>query len=180
MRLACDTIREQVFERVRAARGLPDAKLSLGDGRVLAGGAPAGRIEGGLVTGMGHAVMEEVHMQNGIMQNASFTDYLIPATLDVPSIVSEFVERAEPGVPYGAKGAGEVPAIAAAAAVVSALRAATGRELNRIPVRPGDLAGLAPPVTSPGPPPAPQVPGSRPMPEYHGRGAGQQDLMHGR
>jgi hypothetical protein len=36
------------------------------------------------------------------------------------------------------------------------------------------------PATSAGPPPSPQVPGPRPVPEYYGKGAGQQDLMHQR
>lgn len=139
-----------------------------------------GQVEGGLVMGMGHAVMEEVQLSGGIMINASFTNYLIPTTLDAPPIVCEFTEHAEPGTPYGAKGAGELPAIPATAAVVNALRAATGRELNRVPVRPDDLAGLAGPATSAGPPPSPQVPGPRPLPEYHGRSAGQQDLMRPR
>lgn len=253
LQLACDAIREELFQRARASRGLDGAALSLEGGRVLADGLPVGaieeflgapitaarvfhhrktqpldewgqgdvhpffafvaeravvdvdvdlglvrvvqlavvedvgrainpaglegQIEGGAVIGLGHAVMEEVRVENGIMKNASFTDYLIPTTLDVPPIVSEFVEHPEPDVPYGAKGVGEVPTIAAAPAVVSALRAATGRELNRIPVRPDDLVGLAPPVASSGPPPAPEVPGPDPVPEYHGRGTGQQDLM---
>jgi hypothetical protein len=62
-------------------------------------------------------------------------------------------------------------------AIVAALRAATGRELNRVPVRPDDLIGLSPPVRSGGPPPVPDVPGPEPVPHYAGLGAGQQDLM---
>jgi len=139
-----------------------------------------GQVEGGVVIGMGHALMEEVRLTDGVMKNASFTDYVIPTTLDVPPIVYEFIEIPEPGVSYGAKGVGEVPTIAAAPAIVSALRAATGRDLNRIPVRPDDMAGLTPPRASSSPPPSPAVPGPRPIPEYHGRGAGQMDLMRKR
>jgi hypothetical protein len=40
-----------------------------------------------------------------------------------------------------------------------------------------DLVGLAPPVASNGPPPAPAVPGSEAVPYYLGLAAGQQDLM---
>jgi len=55
-------------------------------------------------------------------------------------------------------------------AVVAALRDATGRAPNRVPVRPDDLAGLAPPAASPGPPPAPDVSGPAPMPRVSGLG----------
>ena len=44
--------------------------------------------------------------------------------------------------PYGLKGVGEPPTVVSTAAVVSALRAATGRELTRVPVRPDDIAGI--------------------------------------
>jgi CO/xanthine dehydrogenase Mo-binding subunit len=56
--------------------------------------------------------------------------------------VSELVEEPEPDAPYGAKGVGEPPTVVSTAAIVSALRAATGRELPRVPVRPDELAGL--------------------------------------
>jgi hypothetical protein len=64
----------------------------------------------------------------------------------------------------------------APAAVAAALRAATGRELNRIPVHPDDLVGLNPPVSSSGPPPAPDVPGNQPVPHYAGLDGGQVEL----
>lgn len=139
-------------------------------------GGLEGQIEGGAVIGMGQATMEQIQLRDGRIANPDFTDYLIPTTLDALPIVTEMIEEAERGTAYGAKGVGEIPAIAATPAVVNALRAATGRELNRIPVRPGDLIGLAPPAATSGPPPAPDVPGPRPVPEYYGQG-GQQDLM---
>ena len=52
------------------------------------------------------------------------------------------VEDPEPEAPYGVKGVGEPPTVVSTAAVVSALRAATGRELARVPVRPDDIVGL--------------------------------------
>jgi CO/xanthine dehydrogenase Mo-binding subunit len=55
-------------------------------------------------------------------------------------VVSELVEDPEPDAPYGVKGVGEPPTVVSTAAVVSALRAATGRELTRVPVRPDDIA----------------------------------------
>ncbi|HEV8621792.1 MAG TPA: xanthine dehydrogenase subunit D [Actinomycetota bacterium] len=128
-----------------------------------------GQSEGGTAMGLGLAVMEEIQVTDGIIGNASFTDYLIPTILDMPPVMTEIVEAPEPEVPYGVKGAGENATIVATAAIVSALRDATGRQLNRVPVRPDDLVGLVPPVTTGGPPPPPDVPGPEPMPTFFGQ-----------
>ena len=104
--------------------------------------AVRGQIEGGTAQGLGLALMEEIQTRDGLITNASFTDYLIPTTLDMPPVVSELIEEAEPDAPYGVKGVGEPPTVVSTAAVVAALRAATGRELSRVPVRPDDIVGL--------------------------------------
>jgi xanthine dehydrogenase D subunit len=135
-----------------------------------------GQIEGGTAQGLGLALMEEIQVNEGRIRNASFTDYLIPTILDMPPVVSELVEEPEPNVPFGVKGVGEPSTIVAPAAIAAALREATGRELNRIPAKPDDLIGLSGPATTKGPPPSPEVPGPRPIPEYVGLGAGQQEL----
>ncbi len=138
-----------------------------------------GQIEGGSAQGLGLALMEEVQLRDGQIRNASFTDYLVPTILDMPPVVSVLVEEPEPEVPYGAKGVGEPSTIVASAAIAAALRDATGLELNRVPVRPDDLAGLVPPVVSSGPPAAPDVPGPEPVPKMHGLAAGQQEIGGG-
>jgi CO/xanthine dehydrogenase Mo-binding subunit len=104
--------------------------------------AVRGQIEGGTAQGLGLALMEEIQTRDGLITNASFTDYLIPTTLDMPPVVSELIEEAEPDAPYGVKGVGEPPTVVSTAAIVAALRAATGRELSRVPVRPDDIVGL--------------------------------------
>ena len=111
-------------------------------GKALNPQAVHGQIEGGTAQGLGLALMEEIQTRDGLITNASFTDYLIPTTLDMPPVESELIEDPEPDAPYGAKGVGEPPTVVSTAAVVSALRAASGRELCRVPVRPDDLAGL--------------------------------------
>ncbi|TMK69352.1 MAG: xanthine dehydrogenase subunit D [Actinobacteria bacterium] len=111
-------------------------------GRAVNPSAVEGQIEGGTAQGLGLALMEEIQTRDGLITNASFTDYLIPTTLDMPPVASELVEDAEPDAPYGVKGVGEPPTVVSTAAVVSALRAATGRELARVPVRPDDIVGL--------------------------------------
>ena len=146
-------------------------------GRVLNPAGFEGQVEGGTAQGLGFALMEEVQVQQGIIRNPSFTDYLIPTILDVPPVVSVAIEVPEPGVPYGLKGIGESPTVVATAAIVAALRDATGRELNRVPVTPDELAGLRGPVTGSPPPPPPEVPGQWPVPYYHELSSGQQRLM---
>jgi CO/xanthine dehydrogenase Mo-binding subunit len=98
-----------------------------------------GQIEGGTAQGLGLALMEEIQTRDGQILNASFTDYLIPTMLDMPPVVAELVEDPEPDAPYGVKGVGEPPTVVSTAAIVSALRDATGRPLTRVPVRPDDV-----------------------------------------
>ncbi len=146
-------------------------------GRAINPQSVFGQIEGGTAQGLGLALMEEVQLTDGLIKNASFTDYLIPTVLDMPPVLATLVEEAEPEVPMGAKGVGEPSTVVSTAAIVAALRAATGCDLNRVPVRPDDLIGLAPPVATAGPPPSPHVPGPAPIPKYHGLAAGQQEIM---
>ena len=108
--------------------------------------AVEGQIEGGTVQGLGLALMEEIKTQDGVISNASFTDYLIPTMLDVPPIEIALVEEPEPDAPYGIKGVGEAPAVVSTAAVASALRNATGLELPRVPARPEDIAVSEPAI----------------------------------
>jgi CO/xanthine dehydrogenase Mo-binding subunit len=99
-----------------------------------------GQIEGGIAQGLGLALMEEIQTRDGLITNASFTDYLIPTALDMPPVETVLIEDPEPAGPYGVKGVGEPPTVVATAAVVAALRAATGRVLTRAPVRPDEIA----------------------------------------
>jgi xanthine dehydrogenase D subunit len=101
-----------------------------------------GQIEGGIAQGVGHAVMEEVVIDGGVVRNASFTDYLLPTCLDAPAVEAVLVEEPSPWGPFGAKGMAELPTMSATPAVVAAIRAATGRPLPRVPVRPEDITGV--------------------------------------
>ena len=108
-------------------------------GKALNPQAVHGQIEGGTAQGLGLALMEEIQTRDGLITNASFTDYLIPTTLDMPPVTVELIEDPEPDAPYGVKGVGEPPTVVSTAAVMSAMRAATGRDLNRVPVKPDDI-----------------------------------------
>jgi xanthine dehydrogenase D subunit len=119
-----------------------------------------GQIEGGIAQGLGLALLEEIQIKEGKIQNASFTDYLLATILDMPPVKAEILELADPEAPYGLKGVGEPPTIASTPAIVAALREATGQELARIPVKPEQIVGLAKK-----PPDRPPQPGSRAAPD---------------
>ena len=99
----------------------------------------AGQIEGGIAQGLGLAVMEEIVVTEGRVRNPSFTDYLLPTALDAPDVVMRLVEEPEPLSPLGAKGVGEPPCISVTPAIANAIRNATGRTIDRVPVRPQDI-----------------------------------------
>ncbi len=110
-------------------------------GRAMNPQAVVGQIHGGSAQGLGLAVMEEIQVVDGLLRNPSFTDYLIPTILDMPPMQVEVLELADPHAPYGLRGVGEPPTISSTPAIVAAIRAATGLELTRIPVRPEHLTG---------------------------------------
>jgi len=110
-------------------------------GKAINPQAVEGQIQGGIAQGLGLAVMEEIQVADGVVRNPSFTDYLIPTILDMPPVRLDVLELADPHAPYGLRGVGEPPTISSTPAVVAAIRAATGRDLTRAPVRPEDIAG---------------------------------------
>ena len=109
-------------------------------GRALNPQAVIGQIEGGTAQGLGLALMEEIQTRDGRIVNPTFTDYLLPTAMDMPPLDVVLIEDPEPDQPYGAKGVGEPPTVVSTAAIVSALRSASGRPLTRVPVRPDDIA----------------------------------------
>jgi CO/xanthine dehydrogenase Mo-binding subunit len=109
-------------------------------GRLLNPLSAIGQIEGGIMQGVGLAYLEELVLDRGAMRNANFTDYLLPTFADAPNVEAVFIEEPSSWGPYGAKGIGEPPTISSTAAVVAAIRDATGLALTRVPVRPEDIA----------------------------------------
>ena len=108
-------------------------------GRAVNPQAVVGQIHGGSLQGLGLAVMEEVQVRDGRILNPSFTDYLVPTILDAPSMPVTVLEYPDPHAPYGLRGVGEPPTISSGPAVAAAIRAATGLELTRVPIRPEHL-----------------------------------------
>jgi len=111
-------------------------------GKAINPDAVVGQIQGGSAQGMGLALMEEIVVRDGVVRNPSFTDYLIPTILDMPPMKIAVLEYADPHAPYGVRGVGEPPTISSGPAVAAAIRAATGKSLRRVPVRPEHITGV--------------------------------------
>ncbi|WP_239381685.1 MULTISPECIES: xanthine dehydrogenase subunit D [unclassified Frankia] len=108
-------------------------------GMVLNPMALRGQAEGGTAQGLGLALMEELVVDGGVVRNPTFHDYVLPTIADVPALDFVALTHAQPGAPYGVKGVGEAATCSATPAVVAAVRAAIGRDLRRVPIRPQDL-----------------------------------------
>jgi xanthine dehydrogenase D subunit len=108
-------------------------------GRVINPMALEGQLEGGSIQGLGLALTEELLLADGLVQSRSFGAYRIPTIVDAAPVKTIILEHGDPDTPYGLRGVGEMPSISSTPAVLAALRAATGRELPRAPVRPEDL-----------------------------------------
>jgi len=96
-----------------------------------------GQMQGGVVQGIGWALNEEyVYNAEGRMLNASFLDYRMPTSLDLPMIETIIVEVPNPGHPYGVRGVGEVPIVPPLATIANAIAHATGVRLYELPMSP--------------------------------------------
>jgi CO/xanthine dehydrogenase Mo-binding subunit len=105
-------------------------------GRVINPTTGEGQVEGGVVQGLGYALVEEHHLKEGRILNDQFSTYIIPTPMDTPEIHPILVEKPFEWGPYGAKGLGETPIIAVAPAVTSAIHHAVGVRLRQIPATP--------------------------------------------
>jgi len=93
-----------------------------------------GQIEGGAVQGLGHALMEEVVIEQGVSKNPHLLDYRIPTTLDAPPIETILLESGSGLGPFGAKGIGEPAMTPTPAAIMNAVSRAVGRQVTELPI----------------------------------------------
>ena len=114
-----------------------DHFLALQDvGKVLHPVLAEGQVEGGVAQGVGWALSEEVVWNNGRMINNQMTNYIMPTSVDLPSIQVLFHEAPYSGGPQGAKGVGEMPIDGPAPAILNALSNALGIDFDRVPATP--------------------------------------------
>jgi CO/xanthine dehydrogenase Mo-binding subunit len=105
-----------------------------------------GQVEGGVIQGLGHALMEEVVLEQGLSKNPHLFDYKIPSTLDAPPVEAILLESGQGLGPFGAKGIGEPAMTPTPGAVLNAVSAAVGRRITACPLTAERvLAALRPP-----------------------------------
>ena len=108
-------------------------------GRVINPTLAAGQIEGGVAQAVGWALYEDVVWKDGRMANAQMTNYIMPTSMDLPTIRVVFDEIPYRYGPAGAKGIGELPMDGPAPAIFNAVAHATGLDPNRLPLTPERL-----------------------------------------
>ncbi len=105
-----------------------------------------GQLVGGIAHGIGNALYETMTFDAGGQPlSTSLADYLVPGAGEVPRIEALFMQSPSPNNPLGAKGAGEVGTIPAAAAIISAIENALhhyGIRISKAPVSPSELRAM--------------------------------------
>jgi xanthine dehydrogenase molybdenum-binding subunit len=105
-------------------------------GRAINPLALRGQLEGGVMMGLGYALLEQVESEEGRIKNATLARYKVPRISQTPEVVPILVEdRASEG-PYGAKGVGEITSIPTAPAILNAIYSAIGVRLCDLPATP--------------------------------------------
>ena len=93
-----------------------------------------GQVDGGVVTGMGFALMEETPMVDGRITTLSLGDFKIPSIKDVPNLNTVLLESPTGPVPYQGKAVGELPNVPTAAAIANAVADAVGVRIFELPL----------------------------------------------
>jgi CO/xanthine dehydrogenase Mo-binding subunit len=105
-------------------------------GQAINPDAVEGQIEGGTLMGQGYALSEELRYEEGILQTPSFSEYLIPTSMDVPEITPIILESRSGLGPFGAKGVGEPALTPVAPAIANAVADAIGVRIFELPITP--------------------------------------------
>jgi CO/xanthine dehydrogenase Mo-binding subunit len=96
--------------------------------------AHQGQIDGGVVTGLGLAVMEELVCEDGQILNGHLGEYKLPTISDIPPLETVLVHTSGGEGPYQAKAIGELANNATAAAIANAVADAVGCQLFELPI----------------------------------------------
>jgi CO/xanthine dehydrogenase Mo-binding subunit len=95
-----------------------------------------GQLEGGAIYGMGYGLTEEVILEKGQTITPSFSEYLIPTSMDVPDVQTILIESGDGVGPFGAKGVGEPSLCSVAPAIANAVCDAIGVRIYDLPLTP--------------------------------------------
>ena len=125
--------------RVNAITGETRVSRFLGSfdcGRILNAKTAASQFRGGIIMGLGLALMEETQWdtRKGRIMNPSLAEYHLPVHMDVPEIDVIWTDIADPHTPIGARGIGEIGITGTGAAVANAIYNACGKRIRELPI----------------------------------------------
>ena len=130
-----------IFSEVRVNAVTGELKIdrllgSFDCGRIINAKTAASQFRGGMIMGIGMALMEETQFdeRKGRIMNPSLSDYHVPVHMDVPQIDVMWTDIADPHSPMGAHGVGEIGITGVGAAVANAIYNATGKRLRDLPL----------------------------------------------
>jgi xanthine dehydrogenase YagR molybdenum-binding subunit len=125
--------------RVNTVTGEARVDRALGSydcGRIINPKTAASQFRGGIIMGIGLALMEETEFdeRTGRIMNPSLAEYHVPVHMDVPRIEVMWTDIPDPYAPAGARGIGEIGITGVAAAIANAVYNATGRRVRDLPI----------------------------------------------
>ena len=125
--------------RVNSVTGETRVSRLLGSydcGRIINPTTAASQFRGGIIMGIGLALMEETEFdeRTGRIMNPSLAEYHVPVHMDVPRIDVMWTDIPDPHAPAGARGIGEIGITGVAAAIANAIYNATGRRIRDLPI----------------------------------------------
>jgi xanthine dehydrogenase YagR molybdenum-binding subunit len=125
--------------RVNAITGETRVQRVLGSydcGRILNPKTAISQFRGGIIMGLGLALMEETQFDERTARtmNPSLSEYHVPVHMDVPRIDVIWTDIPDPHTPMGARGIGEIGIVGVGAAVANAVYNATGRRIRDLPI----------------------------------------------
>ena len=130
------------FAEVRVEPDLGEVRVSrwvgtFGVGRILNAKTANSQLIGGIIYGIGMALMEHtvIDPNLGRVVNHDLAEYHVPVNADVPDIQVLFVDEHDPHInPLGVKGIGEIGITGTAAAIANAVYHATGKRVRDLPI----------------------------------------------
>jgi xanthine dehydrogenase YagR molybdenum-binding subunit len=128
----CEVRVNEESGEVRVARWLG----SFDCGRILNPKTATSQFRGGIIMGIGMALMEETlfDLRKGRIINPSLAEYHVPVNLDVPEIEIIYNDIPDEHTPLGAHGIGEIGITGTAAAIANSIFHATGKRVRDLPI----------------------------------------------
>jgi CO/xanthine dehydrogenase Mo-binding subunit len=125
---------EVTVDRETGAFRIDNVDFVMEVGTIINPIAHRGQIDGAFMMGLGHAVTEELVVEDGRIQNLNLGEYKLPTQMDMPPCRVSYIHTPGGPGPYGARAAGEVNVAAVAPAVANAVADACGVRIDSLPV----------------------------------------------